>query len=583
MIRTELPIPRAFHALAEAVRVTGLGYGDSLAFALSWLAAARMVLTGNVPGLKAVDDLGTPEAWKAVAEAGLPVLPVIRLMQTDSEEGMRLMPAGKSAIRELVSELGVQPWDVLPALTASAVTARDSEGMVRAEVAELMLDVLGTPSGELWVPFDRWGALTVRALRRGWQVKSAQMLGQMDTTLPLLLAIEYGQPKSLHVNSEIERDREGRPLTRAECVLACPPFGLPVHDTRLGQWDSVDEDYVDRFTRSETWALRELVGRTARKAVFLVSPAVLFTLGQEQRLRAYLLHRGGECNELQSVISLPGGAVSGTNVGSALLALTPDQHNNDVLMVDLGLSRRSASNLDELVKESRMTVLGEQEDPARACRVGRADIERNEVSFAPSRYLRKAVDVGPNAVPLGAVCDLLRAPTLSKEESAVELLEMGIPELGDWAPAGLGIDKKVRVRSRRDLPTLQQGDLVLSIKGSTGKTGIVGDVEPKAVVTSQSCVGLRVVSNYRDKVSGEFLLMYLRSAAGQAQLESLQAGATVPHISPQSLLSSFLVPIPEADERAAVEADYRRLCQMERQMAEIQQQMKVVAELRWAA
>jgi len=101
------------------------------------------------------------------------------------------------------------------------------------------------------------------------------------------------------------------------------------------------------------------------------------------------------------------------------------------------------------------------------------------------------------------------------------------------------------------------------------------------VVVSQSCVGLRVVPSQRDKVSAEYLLMYLRSAAGQAQLESLQAGATVQHVSPQSLLTSFLVPMPTAKERAVVEADYRRLCQLERDVERIQQQMTDIAKSRW--
>ena len=581
MIRTELPIPRAFRALLVAVRIAGLSQSDALTFALSWLAAARMVLTGNVPGVTSVDDLGTPEGWKAVADAGLPVHPVIRWMQADSKEGMGLLPAGKNAIKELVSDLGTQAWDVLPALTASAIASRDAEGMVSAEVAELMLDMIGSPEHDLWVPFDRWGTLTVPALRRGWRVKSAPMLGQMDSVLPLLLAIEFGQPRTHLLETEVERDREGRPLTRAACVLACPPFGMPVHDSRLAQWDSSNGEAANRFVRSETWAVRELVNRASKKAVFLVPPGVLFTRGQEQRLREYLLHRGGECNELHSVVALPSGAVSGTNLGSAVVVLTPDHGNNDILMVDLGLSRRSMANLDDLVRTHRRVALGQEEDPERACRVTRGDIMRNEVSFAPSRYLRKSVEVGPNAVPLDVICEVVRAPVLARDEKAVELLELGIPELGGWAPVGHGLEKKARVKGRKGMPTLEPGDLVLSIKGSIGKAGFVGNVEPDAVVVSQSCVALRIVPNQRDKVSAEFLLMYLRSEAGQAQLESLQAGATVQHVSPQSLLTSFLVPMPAAEELAAVEADYRSLCQLELDIKRVQQQMAEIAQSRW--
>jgi len=583
MIRTDLPIPRALRALFDAVRVAGLGQNDAIAFALSWLGAARMVLTGHVPGLKTVEELGTPDSWKAVADAGLPVFPVIRWMQTDSKEGIHLLSAGKHAISELVGDLGAQPWDVLPALTASVMASRQAEGLVGSEVTELMLDMLGEPTQELWVPFDRWGVLTVRALRRGWWVKSVSMMGQPDTTLPLLLAIEYGEPRAARLDTELERDREGRPLTRAAYVLACPPFGMTVAESKLAQWESGKDEIGDRFVRSETWAVRELVNRATKKAVFLVSPSVLFTRGQEQRLREYLLFRGGEYNELQSVVALPSGAVSGTSMGSAVMVITPDQGNEDILMVDLGLSRRSLTNMDELVRTHRLAALGQEKDAERACRVSPDDIVRNELSFAPARYLRKTVEVGPNAVALENICEVIRAPMLARDEKAVEILELGIPELGGWSVVGHGLEKIARVKGRRDLPTLEQGDLVLSIKGSIGKAGLVGNVERGAVVVSQSCIALRIVPKQREKVSAEYLLMYLRSAAGQNQLESLQAGATVQHVSPQSLLTSFMVPMPTAEERDAVETDYRRLCELEQDVQRIQEEMKEVVGSRWAA
>ena len=65
MIRTELPIPRAFRALLDAFRHHGIG-SNAITFALTWLAAARMVLTGNVPGVSSLDDLGTEAGWNAV-------------------------------------------------------------------------------------------------------------------------------------------------------------------------------------------------------------------------------------------------------------------------------------------------------------------------------------------------------------------------------------------------------------------------------------------------------------------------------------------------------------------------------------
>ena len=584
MMRTELPIPRAFRALQDVVYPLRINETEALTFTLTWVAAARMVQAGHVSGLSKPDDLNTEQAWTAVEQAGLPVHGFKRWLAFGGKDSVNLLAKASLAVKELVSDLGNQSWDVLPTLTSAAMSSRrNGEGMLCAEVAELMLDMLGQPVGALWIPFDHWGVLAIRALRRGWRVKAASMLAYVESVLPLLLAIEYGQPSTPMLDAEVERDREGRPLTKADFILATPPFGSPVRDTKLAQWDSSEGNKLEQYVRSEAWAVHELVNRASQKAVFLLPPSILFSRGQEQRLREYLLNRGGECNELQSVVTLPGRALSATHIATALVAMTPGRDNTDVLMVDLGLTRRSLGDIDELVRANREVALGRGQDDERACRVSREDIWATEVSFTPSRYLRKKVEVGPNAEPLEAICNLVRVPMFYREDDAVERLELGIADIGGWNAVHSGLEKVARLHPRRDLPTLQEGDVVLSVKGTIGKACLVGAVQPESVVVSQNCLGLRVKPNRRNLVSPQYLLMYLRSEAGQAQLQSLQDGANTQHISSQTLSSSFLVPVPEAQERAAVENDYLRLCQLEREIADIQQQMKDISLVRWVA
>ena len=585
MLRTELPLPRAFRALTTLIAYQGDRQGDAIKFALTWLAAARMVVTGQVPEAT-LDSLATQKGWAALEQAGLPLMGATRwLLTAEAHASASLLLESQQIIQELVRELGTNPWDVLPTLTSTALATKEgAEGMVSAAVAELMLDMLGAPAHRtLWIPFDRWGVLTVRALRRGWRVSAASMLDWVEPTLPLLLTIEFGKPQmSAIVDTEIERDRAGRPLTRAACVLACPPFNAQVRNTRLLQWDSSQGEALERYARSETWVVNELLNRTGETAVFLLPPGVLFSRGQEQRLREQIIHLGGECNALHSVVTLPGGALSQTSLSSAVVMVTPRHDNLETLMVDLGLARRAAPNLDELVQTHRLVALGLQQDPERACRVRREEILRNEVSLVPSRYLRPSVSVGDNALPLQDLCEAIRAPAIAREDNAEELLELGIPELGSWAAVEHEtLSKVVRVRSRRGLPVLQPGDLVLSIKGTIGKTCMVGRIEPNTVVVSQSCLGLRLLAGQRERISPEYLLMYFRSEAGQAQLEALQAGTTIQHVSPQTLLSSFRVPLPGAPERQAVEIDYRRLCQMEEDREHLQQQMRRLVHSRW--
>lgn len=584
MPHTELPLPHAFRALQDIVQSESLGPDDALTFPLTWLAAARMVHTGHVPGVSKVDALVLPGTWSAVEKAGLPLPGSRWLSSLSTPDSAQLLTRSTQVVKELVADLGSSPWDVLPTLTAAIPIAHrySAPGMLSLAVTELMLDMLEQPSGSLWIPFDHWGTVTLSALRRGWRVKTAQMMGHTDSTLPLLLTIEYGYPHADVLDADIERDAEGRPLTRADCVLALPPFAVPVRDTKLLQWDSSQGVGFKKYQRSETWVMQELMRRTQRKAVFLVPPNVLFGRGQEERLREHLLPYGTACNELHSVIGLPGGAWSSTHLATALVVMTPGQDNQNVWMAELSVSRRSTTHVDELVRSGREIALGLAQDGKRARQVWREDIWVAENIWSPARYLAKKVEVGPNALPLYALCELLRPPVLSREDDAVERLELGMNDFKGWnSVAGSDLDKVARVRLHRQLPTLQANDVVLSVKGTIGKAALVGDVEPEAVVLSQACLGLRLKPGQSASVSPQYLLMYLRSAAGQAQLQSLQAGATIQHISPQTLLNAFLVPLPTAQERQGVENDYQRLCELERQIKSIESNMQYIITQRW--
>lgn len=588
MIRTELPLPRAMRALMELARSQATGFAESVSFALVWLATARMVLTGSVPSVQNLTDLTSLEAWSALEQQGLPLASVHRWLEKDNKVGgVQVRAQAVSVVLELEKEVGSQhTWDVLPAFTGACFSSRSDtfEGVVAAEVVELMLDFLGEPAGTLWIPFDQSGAIAMRALRRGWDVNTASMHSIDSSLLPLLLAIETGRTTSSRVQSHVERDSLGRPLTQATHILATPPFGIPVRYTRMAQWDSSGGENSDMYARSESWAVHELINRASKKAVFLVPPGVLFTRGQEQRLREYLLHRGGEYNELEAVVALPQGVLCNTSMGSAVLVMSPGRGNDAVRMVDLGLSRRSMANVDELVQAHRNVALGFAADEERARLVTRDEIMATEVSFAPARYLHKLIEVGPNAVALEDLFEVIRPPVVARDDNSIEFSELGIPDLGGWTAIAGPLEKKVRIRGRRDLPTLEEGDVVVSVKGTVGKTGLVSALVGGTAVLSQSCIALRARSSAKErKVRPEYLLMYLRSEAGQAQLSSLQSGATIQHVSPGTLMSSFLVPLPEEQEQQTVVDDYAELCGLESKIASIGQHMSAITAKRWKA
>lgn len=585
MTKEDTPVARAYRALTDLARAEGRS--ESRFFALTWLAAGRMVATGTAPKNTTVDQLAKSEAWGHLVESGFPlgaldVVPMNRSSTTAQE--LRLRALAASIVAELHRELGTYPWDVLPSLVAHS-GRKEFDGvdmLLEPELVALLLDLVGEPDGsELWIPFDFSGQLTIEALRRGWRVQAASPMSVLSVMAQLLMTIEFGHPNDNKVRREVDRDLAGRPVGKANYALVKPPFGLSVKGSRLSMWDTSGGLSLDQYARSESWAIHEFMNRTNRRAVFVAPQGVLFAKGQEQRLREYLLNRGGECTELESVIALPPGVFSAATIAGAVLVLNPGGHTDAIRMVDLGSGRRSLLEAGETVGAGRDLALGRTEtDKARY--VSRAEIEQNEYSFAPSRYLRRVTDLGATAKPLGDICAALRPPTTVKESTPYEVAEVGLQDLTQWRPLNECIDKTVYLKGASvDSARLQPGDIVITIKGTVGKAALMGEaVLQRPTVVSQSCLALRVKS---EKVNAQYLLMYLRSPHGQAQLEGLQVGAGVKHISPSTLLNIFQVPVPTVEEQHAACMDFERLCFLEQEVEQLQHEISKVASQRWPA
>ncbi|MFZ2987226.1 N-6 DNA methylase [Ideonella sp.] len=576
MTRTESPASLAFWRLMDLAR--GDMFGEAWLFALAWLAAGRMAVARNMT----VDQLAEVDAWKALVDAGFPAEAADRAVPqrtSTSVADMGRRAAATSIVAELHRELGELRWDVMPCFLDGGT--RQAGGMVVPELAALLFDLVGEPDGsELWIPFDLQGQLTVEALRRGWRVLAASPLSVWPLPAQLLLTIEAGHPEHPKVRREVERDVTGRPISRADYALVMPPFGVQVKDSTMAMWDTAGGKGLEQFARSESWAIHEFVNRTNKRAVFVSVQGVLFAKGQEQRLREYLVHRGGECNEVEAVISLPPGVFGAAAIAGSVVVVNPGGGTDDVYMADLGSGRRSLQEAGDIVAAGHDIALGKvPTDKARS--VSRDEIAANEYSLAPSRYLRRVAALGANAVPLGEICTALRPPATSKDSSQFELAEVGQQDLNQWSAINHELAKTTHLKAPPKAGTLvQPGDIVFSIKGTVGKAAMMGSAaHARPTVVSQSCLALRPLT---DRIMPQYLLMYLRSPHGQAQLEGLQVGAGVQHISPSTLLA-MQVPVPPLEEQRAACPDYARLCDLEDRVARLQGEIADLTRHRWPA
>ena len=111
-------------------------------------------------------------------------------------------------------------------------------------------------------------------------------------------------------------------------------------------------------------------------------------------------------------------------------------------------------------------------------------------------------------------------------------------------------------KARADAQVLCPNDIVLIVKGSVGKVGIVsGDDEPEeacAWIAGQSAIVLRVREGSR--IDPRALFMQLRSPLGQQLLKGIVSGATIPLIQLKELRKLPVI-LPDAvTQQRAIDA-----------------------------
>ena len=592
------PISQAYQRLEDVIRHSG--HYRKITQILVWIALARLQSAGKlaIP----VEEMVIKGDWSAATNAGLKQ-EAINMLASSSDGGKGISALtldALEAVKRLHHELKDAPnsaWDVLPFLTSAERRMNIlPELLIEQYAVELMVDMIGDQEGTVWAPFDASGQIAITAARKGFAVNNASIMGVPDLIGHLLICIESGGPTHPRITTETTRDSNGRPITKADYVLAAPPINMSIRSGEWAQWQMGDGIKTEIYDRSEAWAVSELLRRAEKKLIILTSHNWLFSTGQERRLRQQLLSELS-C-AIESVTTLPSGVLASTNIQTAITTFDVHKSDNLVRMTSL-LSEDRSTSLDELLSQNRNNILlGEGESKqSRSFQV--KEIVEAESVLLPQRLLHKTTLSNANYITLEKICIPIRPPTPYRGVDGEYVIEIGIPELRDrkWKQIGAeeaSENKMIFIREReRPESFLEKDDIVLSVKGTLGLAGLISDFYGKNERSSQneewiksvlstSCVGLRLDSGLASRgISAIYLLMYLRSQEGQDQIKSLKVGAAMPHISIQSLMRTFRIPIPTKNELLEVTKQYEKLCTLEIEIENIHSEMEEIAGSRW--
>lgn len=599
----------------EQLRSATLRHHDAGTLAFQLLVWAQLSGSGRLDGDETV-TVALPKGASGIHDA------LDRLAEHDGVLGLAFTNASRYAAQagdrifsalNLATQLadgGVFERFTAVEIASELLTAAPDVLGAPPELAQLMVNLsIGPDQTSVYCPWESSGQI-IGSLLESETYLQVRAESPSLSPLPALLSLFRKAPTDLVLSDPLRAPTavKGGRLQKFDAALSIPPMGVG-DDLK----DVVEHDLYGRFPVKPATAtglmVQHILSQTEGTSAIVVPNGFLFGLGRDQELRAHLLNHGW----VEAVIALPAGIFESTSVGAALLILNNETDHRHVAFVDAtqpffcepaGKGKVTLHNTDAIYKFFNEFVwlddageVGRPLDESLASVVPVEDILDNNASLDVSRYVmaqeQRDVQAQLASMPNKALADLaiIMSPVPNKDRkadspAAIEVYEVGAADL----PAAGYIQSpektiSIQLTGRRsgnvDDVFLRPHDLVLIIKGSTGKVGIVPpDVPPPGVggwIAGQSAVVLRGSGPDAD-LRG--LGLWLRSKMGQQLLESIKTGASIPMIS-VGTLRKLRVLAPTARWTAAAVAALDKEADLQRRIAALQTEQSRIADELW--
>lgn len=454
------------------------------------------------------------------------------------------------------------------ALAAEAVQVADSKGLVaKQELVDLphLLGltfscdpslptligrlVAGVPGEMVYLPWDDTGQFGAALAARGARVVAET---PSPTVVAILMSMLHPTPWQIEqANPITDRGAREEPDSPYEAAAGILPLGLRIDMQWLER--AAPGRFPERTSSAAVLGVRQLLAVTRTRIVVAVPNSLLFSSGAENSLREDLLRRG----LLRAVVALPGGLLTGTTLPLSVLIIDLCGGIEQVRFVNADTQRfkkavsRSRTTLNDV--EAVTSLVFSTTEERDTATVAARDLLKNGSQLQVNRYVvpeaiarAQAMLAEVQTVRLEEVVEFLRSPPIAGDADA----EMDSGDESRWVESVLAHEvavsdlpafgfvttpgRRVWIDPKADFDTaaLRKGDIILVVKGSVGRVGIVsGAVESDDThlwFASQSAIVLRVRD--RSRMDPRALFMQLRSPLGQQLLKGIVSGATIPLI-----------------------------------------------------
>ena len=349
-----------------------------------------------------------------------------------------------------------------------------------------------------------------------------------------------------------------------ELGFSCLPF---IKKTEFSN-RSLDQEYVEDM-------YEKVKGR------FIVIVSLNFGIGglqQDKKLREKVLSTG----RLKAVLSLPTGFLAGTSVYTIALVFDEDGiKHNKISFLDLkekeyieeGRAGRKFTPLNQHAQSEIEKVLNDDPETS-AIKVSLSDVASQDYNLDIGRYKAAIASAkvleGISTVTLEDVAEIYRAQSSQSDGCGDSYYEISVSDINSYGIVETPKKEVSLLPSNKALRNIvRKGDIILAIKGSTGKVGLVEETQDNWLA-GQSFVIIRLKNSMW---TPEFLFRQLNSKRVRAQLEMLSTGGVVKLLKISDVKSIKLIP-PTAESLIKVEKAKERRNEIISKIKELQTELE---------
>ena len=332
-------------------------------------------------------------------------------------------------------------------------------------------------------------------------------------------------------------------------TFAVPPFG--VKEKSIMNWCPYTEDDDSKNIIDLHSKLIYLAHKNTNKIT--VAFTNLNTLFSKSTGINFFRKKIVDNNWIDSIFLLPKGIFSFTNIPTAMLILRKEKEEKPITFIQY--SDFSKKGYPFFLPDSYSKQKTQHYLKDKISSISKEEIIDNDYDLNPNKYIvsnedKKLINIikKRDTASLGALVDFLRPLPFKKSLKGSELSEIMISDIDLVGEVNTAEKKTVvseQFLAKSNLPCVKKGDLVISIKGTLGKVGIIATDLPNTIPGPSLCI-LR--THQEALVKKEYIFQYLRSKLGQRMINRSSQGGYVPFISIYDL-KNLKIPIPSLAEQ----------------------------------